>query len=664
MTTVSAAASDQTTELLQKLSLDSQTKPQDAKEVTKKILPNERSVTPLLREIVDQSGGYVPNGYQPLYYGVYNGSINEWDEYTKFSNHNGVDMPSGIYGDVYHHGYGYAPYSPYPSPSSPVPALGHDGQLYGAQQYQYSGTFYQQPTVPSTPYMPNQPPTSRTEISASANQPALSVDATKANSNIIANGNVNRSSASASLRASHQNSSLPSNHSYGRGALSSGHSGYQDRRFGYDSAGSPFTWFDGPGRQHRPLTAESLSSAASHNNYFTSTRNQNNRPGNFMGYHTTRPTFGIGSATPGFNDRMYPNSRMYSQYGSALSTNFNSGSNDFNSRANVQWGLMGEDKYKPTGRGSEWYSHANENLYASSELNRGPRAGRYNKNPKEIGSVTVAVKGQNLASIEKEDCSSVVPEKEQYNREDFFEEYSAAKFFIIKSYSEDDIHKSIKYSVWASTPNGNKKLDAALQESKGKVGGCPVFLFFSVNTSGQFVGLAEMVGSVDFDKTVDYWQQDKWTGCFSVKWHIVKDVPNSILRHITLENNDNKPVTNSRDTQEVKLEQGLQMLKIFKEHASKTSILDDFAFYENREKIMLEKKSKQFPLPKQVSDGKVAEGVEKKGGATDGKHSESVCIGNKEGSQIELPEQKPSEENPAANEVAGDALKPVNGKLA
>lgn len=60
-----------------------------------------------------------------------------------------------------------------------------------------------------------------------------------------------------------------------------------------------------------------------------------------------------------------------------------------------------------------------------------------------------------------------------------------------------------------------------------------------------------MVGPVDFDKTVEYWQQDKWNGCFPLKWHIVKDVPNNILKHITLDNNDNKPVTNSRDTQEV-----------------------------------------------------------------------------------------------------------------
>lgn len=60
-----------------------------------------------------------------------------------------------------------------------------------------------------------------------------------------------------------------------------------------------------------------------------------------------------------------------------------------------------------------------------------------------------------------------------------------------------------------------------------------------------------MVGPVDFEKSLEYWQQDKWNGCFPVKWHIVKDVPNSLLKHITLDNNENKPVTNSRDTQEV-----------------------------------------------------------------------------------------------------------------
>ena len=84
--------------------------------------------------------------------------------------------------------------------------------------------------------------------------------------------------------------------------------------------------------------------------------------------------------------------------------------------------------------------------------------------------------------------------------------------------------------MWTSTPNGNKELDAAYREAQEKSVGCPVFLLFSVNTSGQFVGLAEMVGHVDFHKNVEYWQQDKWNGSFSVKWHIVKDVSNSLLK--------------------------------------------------------------------------------------------------------------------------------------
>ena len=60
-----------------------------------------------------------------------------------------------------------------------------------------------------------------------------------------------------------------------------------------------------------------------------------------------------------------------------------------------------------------------------------------------------------------------------------------------------------------------------------------------------------MVGPVDFENDAEYWQQDRWSGQFRVQWHIIKDVPNSRFRHILLENNDNKPVTHSRDSQEV-----------------------------------------------------------------------------------------------------------------
>ncbi|KAJ8761229.1 hypothetical protein K2173_001285 [Erythroxylum novogranatense] len=198
--------------------------------------------------------------------------------------------------------------------------------------------------------------------------------------------------------------------------------------------------------------------------------------------------------------------------------------------------------------------------------------------------------------------------RDQYNLPDLSTKYDHGFFFVIKSYSEDDVHKSIKYNVWASTPNGNKRLDCAYQEAQEKMAvkgsKCPVFLFFSVNASGQFCGVAEMIGRVDFDKNMDFWQQEKWNGYFPVKWHIIKDVPNPHLRHIILENNENKPVTNSRDTQEIRFSQGIEILNIFKNYVSKTSILDDFDFYESRQKVMQEKRLRSLMLHEQ---GRAAE---------------------------------------------------------
>ncbi|KFP90932.1 YTH domain family protein 2, partial [Apaloderma vittatum] len=101
------------------------------------------------------------------------------------------------------------------------------------------------------------------------------------------------------------------------------------------------------------------------------------------------------------------------------------------------------------------------------------------------------------------------------------------RVFIIKSYSEDDIHRSIKYNIWCSTEHGNKRLDAAYRSMNGQ-------------------GPAQ-------------------------------------LRHIRLENNENKPVTNSRDTQEVPLEKAKQVLKIIATYKHTTSIFDDFSHYEKRQ---------------------------------------------------------------------------------
>jgi len=160
-------------------------------------------------------------------------------------------------------------------------------------------------------------------------------------------------------------------------------------------------------------------------------------------------------------------------------------------------------------------------------------------------------------------------------------ELKDAKFFVIKSYSEEDVHKAIKHNLWCSTRDGNLKLHDAFVTANNEY---PIFLLFSVNASGHFVGLAQMKSPVDFEKNFPGWNQShKWKGCFKISWLYIKDIPNREFRHLKNELNEGKPVPNSRDTQEVPFEVGQEVYKIFTNYKNQTSILDDFDYYEMKE---------------------------------------------------------------------------------
>ena len=113
--------------------------------------------------------------------------------------------------------------------------------------------------------------------------------------------------------------------------------------------------------------------------------------------------------------------------------------------------------------------------------------------------------------------------------------------------------------------------------------------------------MAEMLTPVDYTRSSTVWASDKWKGVFKVRWIFVRDIPNAVLRNIRLKcvtyyvsvflnlrtdrksfsnTQERKPVTNSRDTQELLPEAGHEMLRIFFTHPARTSLLQDFAFYE------------------------------------------------------------------------------------
>ncbi|RLV95148.1 YTH domain-containing family protein 2 [Spathaspora sp. JA1] len=141
-----------------------------------------------------------------------------------------------------------------------------------------------------------------------------------------------------------------------------------------------------------------------------------------------------------------------------------------------------------------------------------------------------------------------------------------SKFFVIKSYNIVDVNASFTNNIWTSTELGNRRLDKAYQDlqitGNANIDG-KIFLFFSVNSSGKFCGIAEMKSRIDYTKTSDIWvEQTRWKGIFPVEWLLIKDVPNRFFQHLKIPSNEFKPVTNSRDTQEIPFEIGISMLKI------------------------------------------------------------------------------------------------------
>ena len=160
-------------------------------------------------------------------------------------------------------------------------------------------------------------------------------------------------------------------------------------------------------------------------------------------------------------------------YGRGQGSNYGSRLNSYVGMGNQSW--IGVDNTRGRGRVADpsLGRGYNGNYDILNEQNRGPRALKSKTHVSDELHSSADTKKHNKSSTKEHEDSN-------NNSNDFVTDYNNAKLFIIKSYSEDNVHKSIKYNVWASTANGNKKLDAAYREAKEEKEPCPVFLLFSV----------------------------------------------------------------------------------------------------------------------------------------------------------------------------------------
>ena len=183
-----------------------------------------------------------------------------------------------------------------------------------------------------------------------------------------------------------------------------------------------------------------------------------------------------------------------------------------------------------------------------------------------------------------------------------------SRYFIIKSYTEEDIHKAIKYNIWSSSERGNKLLDDSFRDLKNfkrqnlnsktmdpealnELKDSEIFLFFSVNKSKHFCGVAKMVSEVKHSTAhSNLWKQtNKWPGSIKVDWLFIKDIPNTQFIHIENPLNENKPACQGRDCQELYPKIGSKMLEIFLNYKSTTRLFDDFKYYDEQEKFKAQK---------------------------------------------------------------------------
>ena len=181
----------------------------------------------------------------------------------------------------------------------------------------------------------------------------------------------------------------------------------------------------------------------------------------------------------------------------------------------------------------------------------------------------------------------------------------ASSFYVIKSFSEENVHKSIKYGVWSSSKNGNQTLTNSYNLAQGKKG--DVYLFFSCNGSGRFIGVAKMKSGCDNNKSFEYWTQDgKWPGLFQVEWVFIKDVPFKEFKNIiiTMKDGETKPISNARDCQEIPFNFAKNMIEIFEAYQNSNTILEHFEYYDIRQ----ENYEKQIQLMKETQMNKVDQG--------------------------------------------------------
>ncbi|KAK4108011.1 YTH-domain-containing protein, partial [Canariomyces notabilis] len=132
------------------------------------------------------------------------------------------------------------------------------------------------------------------------------------------------------------------------------------------------------------------------------------------------------------------------------------------------------------------------------------------------------------------------------------------RFFIIKSFNEDNIRKCMEDSIWITQVQNGDTLSQAFSKCKN------VILFFSVNKSRAFQGYARMASAPSPETPRPSWAGGiHWDTShpFRVQWLSKTAVEFYLIGHLKNAYNDHLPVLVGKDGQEIEEECGAELLR-------------------------------------------------------------------------------------------------------
>jgi hypothetical protein len=156
---------------------------------------------------------------------------------------------------------------------------------------------------------------------------------------------------------------------------------------------------------------------------------------------------------------------------------------------------------------------------------------------------------------------------------------------------EDDVFLSFYFGIWAGRNLGKRILENAYQdkvirEASQCANAEPIYLLFFPDNTGHFCGMAELVGPLQEIAKLGKWESfGKWQSAFKVRWLYLKDINKREFSHISIpvKNGESRRcVTTLRDSSEIPMEQGYQMLEIIRSFKSETSLQTDLEWHQRR----------------------------------------------------------------------------------